>query len=372
MPYVHQPLDLNKSQIRLFRLQPLQDGQVSGMLETFNDATCPPYEALSYVWASESADQTVLVNGKDYVIGSNLWVFLEQASSQSIVIEQGETYASKYLWIDQICIDQNSKAEKNQQVQRMASIYQSATRCIVWLGRSNVQSIDAMDTIAEACKELPGNTSAVWKRELATLQKYFTRARVYDKGGLTDLFNKPYWTRVWTVQEFWLSKHLLIVHNNKAVHWESLSQFWGIYLYVENETTQNVMMANAPAIKYIEQKHSTEAWKFISETEDRASTSSWSLGSALLSFSSLQASDMRDKIYGLLGVVKEEERLKIDYSKTPREVYWDAITFMNSQVEIPAEHWETLFILGLSMDVSAREIFDFRVKKGQPGQNLMR
>jgi hypothetical protein len=38
------------------------------------------------------------------------------------------------LWIDQICINQNSVAEKSSQVELMGDVYSKAKQVIVWLG----------------------------------------------------------------------------------------------------------------------------------------------------------------------------------------------------------------------------------------------
>ena len=43
---------------------------------------------------------------------------------------------STYLWIDQLCINQNDIVEQGQQVGMMGEIYTSATRTVVWLGEA--------------------------------------------------------------------------------------------------------------------------------------------------------------------------------------------------------------------------------------------
>ncbi|KAF1948809.1 HET-domain-containing protein [Byssothecium circinans] len=55
----------------------------------------------------------------------------------------------KYLWIDQLCIDQSSEKEKSRQVKRMAEIIEKAQYVIVWLGHDDQQSGTAMRLIAD-------------------------------------------------------------------------------------------------------------------------------------------------------------------------------------------------------------------------------
>lgn len=39
-----------------------------------------------------------------------------------------------YLWVDQICINQDNTAERNYQVGIMGKIYQAGHQILVWLG----------------------------------------------------------------------------------------------------------------------------------------------------------------------------------------------------------------------------------------------
>jgi hypothetical protein len=41
---------------------------------------------------------------------------------------------SRYLWIDQLCIDQDNNVEKGPQIQLMGDIYRNAERVVIWLG----------------------------------------------------------------------------------------------------------------------------------------------------------------------------------------------------------------------------------------------
>jgi hypothetical protein len=49
--------------------------------------------------------------------------------------------SDKYLWIDQISIDQSKHSERTHQVQMMSKIYSQATSVIVWLDKGNTQEL---------------------------------------------------------------------------------------------------------------------------------------------------------------------------------------------------------------------------------------
>lgn len=150
-PFTHTPLDLEEDQIRLSSLhrQPLAiSGCIQLRIHTFRRNACPEYDALSYVWGPESPGHNILLNGKSFRVRDNLYAFLKNALSGAIKNashpDRGKYYV-KYLWIDQLCIDQSSVLEKNHQVQRMAEIYKGAGTVVAWLGAASSGSNNAMD-----------------------------------------------------------------------------------------------------------------------------------------------------------------------------------------------------------------------------------
>lgn len=97
---------------------------------------CPPYIALSYAWheplaftENGSGDHAqVVLDGRIVQATPNLVYALRHLSSQ-----HGEEDGG-YLWVDALCIDQSSDAERTSQVSMMHQIYHKATAVHVWLG----------------------------------------------------------------------------------------------------------------------------------------------------------------------------------------------------------------------------------------------
>jgi hypothetical protein len=56
---------------------------------------------------------------------------------------------SRYIWIDQICIDQSNLPERNQQVAIMGQIFGKARTVIAWLGKEDALSRAAMATLVK-------------------------------------------------------------------------------------------------------------------------------------------------------------------------------------------------------------------------------
>jgi hypothetical protein len=92
-------------------------------MEVFDLSDAPPFTALSYTWGPVSPTFNILVNSQPISIRKGLFRFLQAYDGD------------KYLWIDQICIDQSNVLERNHQVGMMSSIYTQCRSVIIWLGR---------------------------------------------------------------------------------------------------------------------------------------------------------------------------------------------------------------------------------------------
>jgi hypothetical protein len=52
-----------------------------------------------------------------------------------------------YYWIDALCMDQSNIPERNDQVERMGDVFKKADGVIVWLGKEDEFTSDALKTI---------------------------------------------------------------------------------------------------------------------------------------------------------------------------------------------------------------------------------
>lgn len=84
-----------------------------------------PYEALSYTWGAKHGTIPITCDGQTLLVTPNC---------ESALQHLRQKLKKRVLWIDAICIDQQSVQEKNEQVPLMGEIYVSATRAVIWLG----------------------------------------------------------------------------------------------------------------------------------------------------------------------------------------------------------------------------------------------
>lgn len=102
-------------QIRLIHLQPgLASAPIDCCLEDVHLGDAPPYAALSYVWGPPDPVDTVTVNDKSIGVTKNLHSALLHVRQESSVVT---------LWVDALCIVQEDKLEKSQQVQMMGGYF---------------------------------------------------------------------------------------------------------------------------------------------------------------------------------------------------------------------------------------------------------
>ncbi|THV47046.1 hypothetical protein BGAL_0339g00060 [Botrytis galanthina] len=204
--YSYTPLDTSKPSIRLLRLQRNEQGSIIGWLESFSldDPERPVFRTLSYVWGPEVFPHNISINGHPFPVLSSLHPFLE-------IVCDDKKLKQWWWWIDSICIDQNvgsiAEAERNIQVAMMRRIYEKSERTIGWLGLGDdggEQAIQFMKMLTNHKKRLDlvhqrrlGGERRVNEEELGNELSDRSKWAALEK-----LLSRPWWTRVWTLQEY--------------------------------------------------------------------------------------------------------------------------------------------------------------------------
>ncbi|PMD29254.1 HET-domain-containing protein, partial [Hyaloscypha variabilis F] len=150
------------------------------------------YEALSYEWGKSDRDVApIQLNHSTHHVRKNLWQALQHLRSKE---------RPRIFWVDALCINQRDVKERNHQVSQMGKIYESATNVVVWLGHSDCMSSWALKFLLE-----------IRVGELATRYKMFcqgdTRTRIAKDTleAVSVLCQRPYWNRLWIIQEIVLA-----------------------------------------------------------------------------------------------------------------------------------------------------------------------
>jgi hypothetical protein len=301
--YKHQPLDPEKAQIRLLRVEDLQmagsgSDHINMKLEVFDLEDCPTYNTLSYMWGPPKPDREVFIDGCVFTIRENLWSFLsnlpmfrklgirDRLSDNSVNIRAFDRVPifQDYFWIDQLCIQQSDSSERNQQVMMMGEIYQKSKEVLVWLG-TDISSIHIHNLI---------NADGFFDYSSAVANHY-----------AEDLCYCQYWRRLWIIQEIMLGQKVTIFHNQQAISWRAFV----------------IMVMDSIAIPKIVNSIIEERANF------RCYGRSRSLSYILELFSPVdsECENPLDTVYGLQGLVDNSGTVEIDYDKSVEEVFFDVL-----------------------------------------------
>jgi hypothetical protein len=177
---------------------------------------CRNYEALSYVWGSATERVSISCNGRQLDITSTL------ASALQLLSKGSE---SRILWIDQICINQDDNEEKTRQVALMRDIFQRSERTIAWLGDSSLDSDLAIDYCSRLLLSIFSDKSVATldSPDQAPLRLFDPRLKPSSNEpsraeavALTRLLKRPWFSRVWVVQEVGVSDEVVAMCGTKV------------------------------------------------------------------------------------------------------------------------------------------------------------
>ncbi|VUC22909.1 unnamed protein product [Clonostachys rosea] len=170
------------------------------------------FEALSYTWANAQGDarKTHRVYVGDY------WHVVQVTENCANALRKlRRPYYPCILWVDAICIDQDDQTEKEQQVRMMRDIFSSARKVIIYVGDD------------EPPRDIP------------------------DKELADALRKKPYFERVWVIQEIALATTATILWGSKSFDWKNIYPFKddnsALYLQVFPEL--HLMIMHVPKSK---------------------------------------------------------------------------------------------------------------------------
>lgn len=222
LAFQHDPLPDPATHIRLLEIAHGNFEQhVECKVSAFPIDTTPPYYAISYTWGDPSSNSSnITMNGKNMVVGKNCEYVLQQAFTSK---------ASKYFWVDALCINQTGIEEKNHQVAMMGQIYGNAAHVFACVG----PPVDDSEFMFEMCERkkrllekihskirISGNSTGLPSKDqpwtvpfiigdhlLLTLQCHVSMSlttRVRLKKAFLRFMERSYFSRVWILQEIYM------------------------------------------------------------------------------------------------------------------------------------------------------------------------
>jgi hypothetical protein len=264
----------------------------------------PAFEAVSYTWATISGDASlsahVSCGGKKIAITANCEAMLRCLRRQG---------RNRTIWVDAISIDQKNTLERNHQVKLMAIIYSNASQVLAYLcpQRSSSEGAPKIDRIMEY---LETNSDSLNDKK-----------RFPSRGEVATFLGLPYFDRVWVsascnktntshsnlslvaqvLQEIALAKLVTAIAGDKSIHWTA--------------STVTTLLALCSSRKI--ETPSVLRWLPASRPEEET------LLDVLHRGRNCSATNPRDKVYALLGLVRQQtsDSIPVDYSGSKEAVF---------------------------------------------------
>jgi len=340
----YKPLDPDRKEIRLIEiLSPgTETSPAECCLSTVSLVGNPSFAALSYVWGDSLITENIILDGCAVPVTINLAEALRNVKQHWQQQNPGRDRNSFRLWVDAVCINQKDIRERNQQVQLMRSIYSQAEMVLSWLGPGYEGMCLALRTFHIIAMEVKGteddDLSLQWMEKYPSLCVQ-DEDRSEDGLGnkawtaMWNFFELPYWYRAWIFQELVLASNVLFVYCSESLRYEDLEAVcvWSRRVQYEGprqlyQLPRPISMSNSawkaatdPYLDWYVINKVALAKKKLHEPARR-----WNF---LLICRNLRATDPKDHIYGLLGILEEglEAKITPDYEKTVGEVYCEAI-----------------------------------------------
>lgn len=320
MNYQYQRLDANADDIRILILLPSGDPTTEIRCQLIHKSlkTNPQYAALSYTWSNPEPSESIYLaeNSKIFqiAVGPNLFSALRQFR---------HTTEWRPLWIDALCINQSDTAERNRQVALMRSIYEKAACVLMWLGEEADDSNLAMNLLSkfgtimtmpddngvETGKKSGGQTLADVCGEASFNQHWIALRR---------LFFRPYWSRVWIIQEVLLARLAVMCCGTCNIPWAFVAS-----LVVTAPLLPHHIFSPA-ALETVLAGYFGLPQSLARIATDREEGEAMDLINGLILSRQRRATDTRDHIYGILSVINDTG-IEPDYSKSMHVLYQDLV-----------------------------------------------
>ena len=384
---------ITNKQLRLLELHPARDQNDSIVCElravNFTDLPNNPYDALSYCWGTSEPTEEISIRvppGKlrdvvDKIMKRNqraratpqkqqMYKELRTPWQKRFYVTKNLQTALRYLreedqsitlWVDAICINQDDDREKGQQVARIAEIFNKASWISIWLGEAYPGSEGVLDFVSNIL-------------DLRALERSVSDPKASPQVWyqLSELLNRPWFTRRWVVQELGLANKACLHLGRETLHWDDFAE--AVALFAREAGRIDTLFQRSPEYvsKRIGNVRSSGAFSIIETTNNlfrwsgtdssgrpgqinaERLTSLEELVSRLVMFN---ARDPRDTIFAMLSLAKDipstfeapsleasqesDASLVADYTSSVLEVFKNFVAHctVSGSLDIICRHW---------------------------------
>ena len=312
----YQPLDELPNEIRLLTVQkvagksnaegcrlehPPSEGTpvVCCTIEHVSLSQSPSYKCLSYCWGDLDDTRSIHLNGVEVHVTKSLESTLRELGRRESVC----------LWVDALCINQSDLDERGRQVLRMGDIYRHSSETLCWLGDEADNSFLAFELIQILSKANDGPGLAKYEKALMRLYRP-SENHEYDAHwtAILSLFRRPYWTRIWIIQEIVAARKVHVRCGSQYARWEDLVKAALSIPTAGGRSLVSVVLRVFPELTGMPNVASIDAMRAFTQ-EAKSKSEYTSLLDALLRSTNALTTIPSDNVYALLAITKDGQDL---------------------------------------------------------------
>lgn len=347
-PSVYTPIDSTKGEIRLLIIEPAatyDSPLVCHLQSAFlsqdhqgHDNLGPQFEALSYTWGLPGIMCEIQLNGQPFPIQENAAAALRRLR----FTDTNKT--PRKLWVDAICINQADIHEKEGQLMLMRKIYEEADQVCVWLGEPTESTPLAIQDLQDSAGVKPMATTekSIVNYYMATLlapshafrnvtsgaawQWVSELGLEFEIGDIRELLSRPWWNRVWIVQEAVVGKKVVLMVGNEQFDWENVER--SLDRIKTRKLLQGTGAVEVFGVVVNPEMYSAqdESYQLIARLRKawQADKFDLSICELLYNFRHLECTNPRDRVFGCLGLATVGGRfpdIQPDYRSSTRDVF---------------------------------------------------
>lgn len=325
MEFKHSPLA--EGQIRLLHLlpSPSSHAPLEGTIKHSHLHDTSYFEALSYTWGHNGNSTVLHVKDPEAPLEGQEQCLPITRNLSSALTRLRHPDTTRVLWIDQICINQTDNAEKSIQVPLIGQVYKTAAQVLVWLGEEDEDTALAFADLERTPRELQKIREYVLSihagqpltesEEQRLVAAHWPLVKIASGAWVaaSKLFTREFFQRVWVVQEVVLGREVTVMCGPYKAKWEDLATVSTLHRHVHHASEK------AP-----------DTIAIISSARDSFQHHNHGMDPSEAMFNShlYKATDLRDKVYGTLGLLNHDiSDLPITYTSTVEEVYRETAAY---------------------------------------------
>jgi len=308
-----QYLPLQENEIRLLKIM----GERTAMIhcEIFHASLdkLPSYKAISYTWGDLENQQKIQIGADKFSITTGLHGALKALRRKTDVI----------VWADGLCINQDDKEERSEQVSIMSTIYRKAHSVAIWLGPNADDSAQAIELLIDLARYK--NHPSALKTLVSTPNRQAACAAV------VYLFERDYWDRLWVVQEVFNARMKEVYCGDKFIRWDVLDDVVEIFTRYETQLKPYFVTDWADDDRSLISKHRLRYSNALThggpssfpDVKSLRQQGKATLLEVLKACRNKLSSDPHDKVYAILGLLPMDisDQFKPNYNQSIPDLY---------------------------------------------------